>query len=264
MKHSRATVAAAPAWSVFPELAPANKSKIDRKSERAQNAVPSSNAVPVAPVKRLAKSGQVSAPLKPLQGYIKAVALTFQNMGQHGDLLVSFLKARKETFIDRLGWDLPECDDMEFDQYDTPFSKWIVIHEFGEVLAGIRLTPTTAKCGIYTYMLRDAQLGILANIPNDVLFFDAPVDSKIWEASRLFITDRVPAHRRIGIQTMLMEKMTQTANESGAMHIIGIVPALWARWLRRLGLDAVPVGPKFDIDGTVTQAALFNVSRQTL
>ncbi|MGB1208430.1 MAG: hydroxymethylglutaryl-CoA lyase, partial [Paracoccaceae bacterium] len=34
-------------------------------------------------------------------------------------------------------WDLPEAEDMEFDQYDTPQSRWIAIHDLGEVLAGI-------------------------------------------------------------------------------------------------------------------------------
>lgn len=260
MKHSRTTLAASPAWSVFPELAPVNESKAERLRDRFRRAP----AKP-APV-LLLTSGQNAAPAKETtpkssRGHLKAEALSFLNMSRHGDLLVSFMKARKETFIDRLGWDLPEADGMEFDQYDTPQCRWVVIHEFGEILAGIRLLPTTAKCGVYSYMLRDAQSGLLHNIPNDVLFFEAPVDTKIWEASRLFIAESVPSARRASIQGMLMEKMTETAHEAGALHVIGIVPAVWARWLRRIGLDAVPVGPKFDIDGTVTQAALFNVRK---
>ena len=35
---------------------------------------------------------------------------------------------------------------------------------------------------------------------------------------------------------------------------------IWSRWLRRLDLGAVPVGPQFSIGGTRSQAALFNVS----
>ena len=50
---------------------------------------------------------------------------------------------------------------MEFDQYDTPQSSAVVVHEFGRVLAGVRLLPTTAYCGCYTYMLKDAQRGLL-------------------------------------------------------------------------------------------------------
>jgi N-acyl-L-homoserine lactone synthetase len=205
------------------------------------------------------KDGAPDAETRP--GHVRASVLSFLNMHDYGELLVSFLRARKRTFIDRLNWSLPEADGMEFDQYDTPLCRWIIIHEFGEVLGGIRMTPTTARCGIYTYMLRDAQKGLLEEIPTDVLFFEAPVSDSIWEASRLFIAEDVPSHRRLMVQSILMDTLSKSALEMGASQVIGIVPAVWSRWLRRLDLDAVPVGPKFAIDGTISQAALFNTSR---
>lgn len=196
-------------------------------------------------------------------GRIRATTISFRTMSQYGDLLVSFMEARKRVFIDQLKWDVPSVDGMEFDQYDTPYAKWIVIHEFGQILGGVRLMPTTSRCGIYSYMLRDAQLGLLDPIPRDVLFLDAPVDPKVWEASRLFITEEVTAARRAQVQGVLMQQMALTAGEMGATHVIGIVPAVFARWLRRLELAAVPVGRRFEIDGTRSQAALFKVA-QTL
>ena len=192
-------------------------------------------------------------------GRVHATTISFRTMSQHGDLLVSFLEARKRMFIDQLNWDLPTVDDMEFDQYDTPFARWVVIHEFGRILGGVRLMPTTARCGIYSYMLRDAQLGLLEPIPRDVLFLDAPVDPKVWEASRLFITEEATATRRANVQNILMNQMAASAREMGATHVIGIVPAVFSRWLRRLELAAVPVGRRFEIDGTRSQAALFKV-----
>lgn len=200
------------------------------------------------------------APLQPRLGNVRASVLSFQTMHQYGELLVNFLRARKKIFIDRLHWTLPQTDGMEFDQYDTPLCRWVIIHEFGEVLGGIRLTPTTARCGIYSYMLRDAQKGLLHDIPRDVLFFEAPVSPSIWEASRLFIADDVPSHRRLHVQSILMETLSNAAQDLGAGHVIGIVPAVWSRWLRRLDLDAVPVGPKFAIDGSISQAALFKTA----
>lgn len=191
--------------------------------------------------------------------HIKANTITFRTISQHGDLLVRFMEARKKVFIDTLHWSVPETDGMEFDQYDTPLARWIVIHEFGQVLGGVRLMPTTSQCGVYSYMLRDAQKGLLSDIPTDVLFLEAPVVDHVWEASRLFITDEVPAQRRHQVQAALMAQMSQTAREQGASHVIGIVPAVFSRWLRRLGLDAVPVGRRFEIDGTHSQAALFSV-----
>ena len=244
MKHSGNAAAFQPAWTIFPELEP----------------------VPSGVLTRL--RGWRKTPTQPANlntsveqgGRIKAATLSISNMNGYGDLLVRFLKARKETFIDRLGWNLPQTEGMEFDQYDTPFCHWVVIHEFGEILGGVRLIPTTARCGVYSYMLRDAQNGILENIPTDVLFFPAPSEDRIWEASRLFIAPSVPAQRRHFLQKVLMERLSSSARDLGAMHVIGIVPAVWSRWLRRLDLGAVPVGPRFSIEGTQSQAALFNVA----
>lgn len=194
------------------------------------------------------------------EGNIRATTITIRNVTEYGDLLVDFMEARKRVFIDHLRWNVPQFDGMEFDQYDTPQARWIAVHERGRVLGGVRLTPTTAQVGIYSYMLRDAQNGLLSDIPRDILFFDAPVDPSVWEASRLFITEEVPAERRHDVQAALMSQMSSAAREVGATHVIGIVPAVFSRWLRRLGLDAVPVGRRFEIDGTRSQAALFNVT----
>lgn len=267
MKHSRLSADGAPAWAVFPDLEPAEPVVPRRSGPRMFSQIrlprlikPGARAMPaVAPV---AKPQPQPKPVA--EGRLRATVLSFSNMAGHGDLLVDYLQARRRVFIDTLKWDLPQADGMEFDQYDTPQCRWAVIHEYGEVLAGVRLLPTTARCGVYSYMLRDAQLGLLRNIPNDVLFFGAPVEPRVWEASRLFITDAVAAHRRQAVQELLMQQMSRIAREGGASHVIGIVPAVFARWLRRLGLGAVPVGPKFSIDGTSSQAALFGTTQKCL
>lgn len=246
MKHSRVRTDSFPARLVFPELEPVEERTLDFPSSRQKKRETVRKARPQ-------KHTDIDQ--------IRATTLSFSNIHCYGELFTSFLRARKRVFIDQLQWNLHQTEGMEFDQYDTPLCRWIAIHEFGQVLGGIRLTPTTARCGIYSYMLRDAQRGVLDTIPTDVLFMKAPVDPKIWEAARLFISDDVPAKRRISIQYVLMSQLSKSASELGASHVIGIVPSVWSRWLRRLELDAVPVGPKFSIDGTLSQAALFNVMR---
>ncbi|MEZ5912198.1 MAG: acyl-homoserine-lactone synthase [Paracoccaceae bacterium] len=256
MKHSRNELVDEPAASVFPDVVPAVASERLRAPDSAELDARLRAGASSTAGRRMELPDTTA-----VQGHLRATTLTVKNMHQFGDLYVNFLEARKRTFIDRLHWSLPQVDGMEFDQYDTPQASWVAIHEYGEVLGGVRLMPTTSRCGIYTYMLRDAQRGILHDIPTDVLFFEAPVDPSVWEASRLFISDDVPAHRRLYVQTMLMAQFSKTACEGGATHVIGIVPAVWSRWLRRLDLDAVPVGPKFSIDGTSSQAALFNARK---
>ncbi len=191
---------------------------------------------------------------------METTTLSFDNMHVHGELFANLLRARKQSFIVQRNWDLPEADGMEYDQYDTPASRWIAVHEFGEILAGIRLTPTTARCGIYSYMIRDAQLGLLDEIPAGLLNFEAPVAQHIWESSRVFVSHKVPAKMRMRVQADLMRELISAARSLGATQILGLVPAVWSRWIARLGLDAEAAGPTMEIDGWKTQVALMHLA----
>ncbi len=191
---------------------------------------------------------------------MQTTTISFQNMHTHGNLLTNVLRARHESFIVQRKWDLPETDGMEFDQYDTPQSRWIAVHDMGRVLAGIRMTPTTARCGVYSYMIRDAQLGLLDTIPQDLLNDPAPVAANIWEASRVFISHEVPAADRMQIQAELMGEMVRCAREEGATQIIGLCPRVWMRWMRRLGYATEHVGPCLDIGGSPNQAILMRLN----
>ncbi|WP_294610746.1 acyl-homoserine-lactone synthase [uncultured Roseovarius sp.] len=240
-------------WSPFraqalPPTAPLTESiDVNDRHERSQNRVNSSTK----------RNDKVAG--EPVD-HIRSTTISFRNMTEYGGLLVKYLEVRKLIFLDQLGWHVSESDGMEFDQYDTPYCRWIVIHQFGEVLGGVRMVPTTAKCGPFSYMIRDAQMGLLEDIPTDILFFEAPVEHSVWEATRFFITDSVPAQQRQRVQSLLFLSMSETAMDNGATHVLGIVPALWARWARRLGVNATPIGAKFSIDGTASQSVLFKVS----
>ena len=191
---------------------------------------------------------------------MKVTTLSFANMHRHGELFANLLRARRESFIVRRNWDLPEAGGMEYDQYDNPASRWIAVHEFGEVLAGIRLTPTTARCGIYSYMIRDAQRGLLESIPTNLLYFEAPVAPHIWESSRVFVSQNVPAKQRMRVQANLMNELISAARSMGATQVLGLVPAVWSRWIGRLGLDAEEAGPKLDIEGAHSQVAMMHLA----
>lgn len=211
--------------------------------------------------KERSHEGDVAPPqpaLDPTQNAL-TTTLSVRNIHKFGNLFVNYLRARREVFIVQKGWELPETDGMEFDQYDTPMTRWVVIHSHGVVLAGVRIAPTTARCGNHTYMLRDAQLGLIPELPDDALYEEAPVDKYIWEATRLFISDCVPAKRRLAVQSMLMKGMASAARSVGATKVIGIVPAVFKRWLKRMGMNATAVGPVMTIDGDRVQAALMDV-----
>ena len=185
---------------------------------------------------------------------MQTTALSFQNMHAHGELFTDVLKARRDSFFMQRNWDLPEVDGMEFDQYATPQSRWIAVHHLGEVMAGVRLTPTTARCGIYSYMIRDAQMGLLETIPQDLLFENAPVAPHVWEVTRGFVAHNIPSTIRRKVHTRLVMEMVRASRAEGINQMVALLPSNWSRWAKRCALDMAPAGRVMDMGGINYQA----------
>ncbi|MEM6637583.1 MAG: acyl-homoserine-lactone synthase [Pseudomonadota bacterium] len=191
---------------------------------------------------------------------METATLSFENLHTHGELFANIFRARRQSFIVQNKWDLPEALGMEYDQYDTPASRWLAVHHLGKVMAGIRLTPTTARCGIYTYMIRDAQIGLLDTIPNDLLDFPAPIDPYTWEASRGFVAHDVPQHLRRKVHFELVKLMIGAARQEGIGQMLTLIPSNWTRWTKRCMLNADAAGPVMDMGGILYQSVRFDFS----
>ena len=192
---------------------------------------------------------------------MQTTTLSFANLHNHGELFANMLRARRELFIVHNKWDLPEAMGMEYDQYDTPASRWVVVHdENGQVLAGNRLTPTTTKCGIYTYMIRDAQRGLLDTIPAHLLYDEAPVGAHVWESSRLFVAHDVPSSIRRRVHAQLIAQLGDSVRSLGATHCVTLLAATWPRWADRVGVKMKAMGPVMEIDGVENQVVLMDFS----
>jgi acyl homoserine lactone synthase len=180
---------------------------------------------------------------------METTTLSYANMHEHGALFPNMLRARHRTFIEMKNWELPEESGMEFDQYDTAQSRWCCVHENGRVMAGVRLTPTTAECGVYSYMVRDAQRGLLDTIPGNLLWDNAPVAPHVWDANRLFVVSDVDQSIRRRVQMSIMGEMIRSARGLGATILLGLLPTSIPRLARRLGIDMAEAGPEMDFDG---------------
>ncbi len=192
-----------------------------------------------------------------------STTLSFANMHEYGELFANVLRARKASFILRNKWDLPEEMGMEYDQYDTPASRWVAVHDNGTVFAGMRLTPTTARCGVYSYMIRDAQLGLLETIPQTLLYNTAPVEKTVWEFSRGFVCNSTPQSIRRRVHGYMFHQLKVSAYELGARNIIGLVPANWPRWAPRCKLKASAAGPTMLLDEINYQCVTIDVTDTT-
>lgn len=193
---------------------------------------------------------------------MESAALSFANFHNHGELFANILRARRDAFILNNQWDLPQTMGMEYDQYDTPQSRWIAVHEAGRVYAGVRLTPTTARCGIYSYMIRDAQNGLLESIPTDLLFDDAPVDEATWEVTRGFIVSDLPASLRQKVRMKLVLEMLRTSRVEGIGRMVALLPSNWHRWAARCKLDMEAAGRNMNMGGIDYQAVWIDFGNQ--
>ncbi|TCP44122.1 acyl-homoserine-lactone synthase [Rhodovulum marinum] len=118
---------------------------------------------------------------------LAALRLPFDH--RRWNLVTRFLALRKSVFIDRLKWDLYHVQDLEFEQYDYLGAVYIVAHRGTEVVGGARLLRTDWRYGrgkyVYSYMIRDAWLGLLPGLPREVCADEPPVSAKVWELTRL-------------------------------------------------------------------------------
>ncbi len=192
-----------------------------------------------------------------------STTLSFANMHNHGELFANILRARRESFIVRNRWDLPQSMGMEYDQYDTPASRWLAVHDdTGRVLAGVRLTPTTARCGVYSYMIRDAQRGLLDSIPSDLLYTEAPVQEGTWEVTRGFVAHDLAGSLRQKVRMRLVLQMLRTSREEGMRRMVALLPSNWNRWAARCSLDMTAAGRNMNMGGIDYQAVWIDFSTQ--
>ena len=84
---------------------------------------------------------------------MQATTLSFSNIHKHGELFGNIFRARHDVFVARNKWSLTNADGMEYDQYDTPASRWIAIHDDNKkVMAGGAANPDhREKRGLFLY-----------------------------------------------------------------------------------------------------------------
>lgn len=157
----------------------------------------------------------------------------------HWGLVAEFLRLRKKVFIDQKDWNLTHVNGVEFEQYDTLLSCYIIAHRGSEVLGGGRLRRTDERTGQhYTYMINDAHKGMLPGMPSGLCFQDPPVHPDWWEFTRFAVKDNNP-----GVADGIMRVCNAYLYDMGAKHCLFLGPPAFLRFARHLGRDATPLGP---------------------
>ena len=161
---------------------------------------------------------------------------------EKGNLIQEFMRFRKKVFVDRMAWPLYHMDDVEFEQYDTIDTTYVIAHSGDQVLGGARLKRTDATLGtgriVYSYMIRDAHLGILPGMPATLCSSSPPIDPNVWELTRLVAVSDPP-----GVAEAILRESNKHLFAKGATSCLFLGSPAFMRMARRLGWSPQPMGP---------------------
>ena len=104
---------------------------------------------------------------------------TVQFNSSNRELLFKMLKLRHKGFIIEEKYDAFECDGMEFDQYDNPFTEYVALTKDDNVIACGRVTRTDTP-----YLAKDVWS---KQIPKKFL----PISKDIYEFTRLYVDSAI-------------------------------------------------------------------------
>lgn len=153
-----------------------------------------------------------------------------------------FFKLRKKLFVDDMGWDIPHNDDVEFDQYDHMNTSYCVIIDGKRVVGGARILRTDTNSNGWSYMIKDASEGKIAQIPSKIIT-DAPSNTTTFEITRFTVDPELDLDSRNEILKELSFSSYQSVANMGGEYALALMSPLFLRWFRNIGIAVDKLGP---------------------
>lgn len=156
------------------------------------------------------------------------------NKDKHSNVVNEVYRLRHETFIERMGWNIPSHNGMERDSFDelNPFHI-AVANERDGIIGCWRALPTTGD-----YMLRSV-------FPELLQGEHAPEAEDVWEISRFAVrkNNAGPVKGYSGeATTRIIGSLYQFAKAHGVNHYLAVTTVGFERILRNLGLTLSRLG----------------------
>lgn len=168
--------------------------------------------------------------------------ITWKTIPDFGDLWWQHLAIRKALFVDEEHWEIPHSEEVEWDQYDTPHTYYVITHEDGKVKAASRINPCIQTGPLFSYMIKDATEGKLAGIPATILN-SPPLTPTIWEATRFAVDPKLSNEERKNFLEINAKALASFAKDLGATQLLALMPPYFIRWLNAIGLKCQKAGP---------------------
>jgi acyl homoserine lactone synthase len=181
-------------------------------------------------------------------------AVNIENSHLFGDVIPQLLRLRYRQFKERQNYAVPVYKDMEYDQYDTPATTYLVWTDSDRTVRGTsRLNPTDRP-----YMLSDIWADMVTEKP-------LPHSPDIWEGTRICIDKALPGELRERIKWEIVLGYLEFGLARSITTYVGIMQNLiWSRVFIQSGWGAEFLGPEKLIDGIRTRAGQVHVSAEAL
>jgi len=180
-------------------------------------------------------------------------AVNIKNFHVYGDVYPQLLRLRYKQFKERQAYDVPVFEDMEYDQYDTPATTYLVrLDDDGQLVGTSRLVPTTNP-----YMLKD--------LWPDMVDGDLPCSPAVWEGTRICIDKGLAPELRDRVKWEIVLGYLEFGLANGIERYIGVMQNLiWSRVFMQSGWGAEFLGAERMIDHIRTRAGQVLVSEEAL
>ncbi|MBJ7437812.1 MAG: autoinducer synthase [Sphingopyxis sp.] len=168
------------------------------------------------------------------------------------DVLRAMFAARKEVFIDLLGWDVPVLDGrFEIDQFDDEHAIYLVVTDpAGGHLASARLLPTTRP-------------HILADLYAQLCDGGVPQGPGIYEVTRFCLDRHIDAQTRHYVRNRLVTAIAEFGLAEGIRLYTGVAEVGWLQQVLAFGWRSYPLGIPRRIGGRRLGALAIEIDRDT-
>jgi acyl homoserine lactone synthase len=164
-------------------------------------------------------------------------------------------KLRHKIFKEKLNWDVSTFGAFEIDQFDFSDATYLLYIE--ETVKGVwRILPTTGR-----YMLKNA-------FPQMLDGEDPPVDSGIWEVSRLAVQENLNLDNGLAsvgrITAEMLCGLTEFAMANGVHEILSVQDVRITRLQARLGCRPYRLSSQQMIGNVLCELGRFRINPQVL
>lgn len=169
-----------------------------------------------------------------------------------GAVLSAMFEARKRTFVDLLGWDVPVlAGRFEVDQFDDGHARYLVLTDAADRhLGSARLLPTVRP-------------HILGDLYPELCEMPPPRAPGTWEITRFCLDRRLRAHERLPVRNQLVSALVDHALASGVTRYTGVAELGWLQQILAFGWRCRPLGLPRAIGAKLLGALSIDIDEET-